>query len=56
MPVVELTRPSRHVALVRVNRPDARNTLNKEVRALINRYFNELSDDAETRAHRPRRW
>ncbi len=50
MAVVELTRPSEHVALVRVNRPDARNALNKEVRALINRYFTELSEDVETRA------
>jgi enoyl-CoA hydratase len=50
MAVVEMTRPSKHVALVRVNRPDARNALNKEVRALINSYFGELSEDAETRA------
>ena len=50
MAVVELTRPSRHVALVRVNRPDARNALNKEVRALINQHFSELSEDTETRA------
>jgi enoyl-CoA hydratase len=49
MAVVELTRPSKHVALVRVNRPDARNALNKDVRALINRYFTELSEDTETR-------
>jgi enoyl-CoA hydratase/carnithine racemase len=46
MAVVEMTRPSKHVALVRVNRPDARNALNKEVRALINSYFSELSEDA----------
>jgi enoyl-CoA hydratase/carnithine racemase len=39
MAVVELTRPSRHVALVRMNRPDARNALNKDVRTLINGYF-----------------
>lgn len=50
MAVVELTRPSPHVALVRVNRPDARNALNKDVRTLINRYFSELSDDIETHA------
>lgn len=50
MAVVELTRPSQHVALVRVNRPEARNALNKEVRAVINRYFSELSEDTETRA------
>ena len=49
MAVVELTRPSKHVALVRVNRPDARNALNKDVRALINKYFTELSEDTETR-------
>jgi enoyl-CoA hydratase/carnithine racemase len=50
MAVVELTRPSKHVALVRVNRPDARNALNKDVRALINKYFTDLSEDTETRA------
>jgi enoyl-CoA hydratase len=50
MAVVELTRPSEHVALVRINRPDARNALNKDVRTLVNRYFSELSDDTETRA------
>src|SRR6267154_1143104 len=50
MAVVELTRPSQHVALVRVNRPDARNALNKDVRTLINGYFSELSEDTETRA------
>lgn len=50
MSVVELTRPHEHIALVRVNRPDARNALNKDVRALINRYFTELSEDTETRA------
>jgi enoyl-CoA hydratase len=50
MAVVELTRPSEHVALVRINRPDARNALNKDVRTLINQYFSELSDDTETRA------
>lgn len=50
MAVVELTRPSKHVAMVRMNRPDARNALNKEVRALINKYFAELSEDTETRA------
>lgn len=50
MAIVELTRPSKHVALVRINRPEARNALNKEVRALINQYFHELSEDAEIRA------
>jgi enoyl-CoA hydratase len=50
MAVVEVTRPSQHVALVRVNRPDARNALNKDVRTLINQYFTELSEDTETRA------
>jgi enoyl-CoA hydratase len=50
MAVVELTRPSQHIALVRVNRPDARNALNGAVRAFINKLFNELSEDTETRA------
>jgi enoyl-CoA hydratase len=49
MAVVELSRPSEHVALVRINRPDARNALNKDVRALINQYFTELSEDTQTR-------
>ena len=47
--VVQLSLPHPHVALVRINRPDARNALNKDVRALINRYFTELSDDPEIR-------
>jgi enoyl-CoA hydratase len=50
MAVVELTRPSPHVAVVRVNRPTARNALNKEVRELNNEYFEALSADQETRA------
>ena len=48
--VVVLEQVSRHVRLVRVNRPDARNALNKDVRALINRHFHELSYDPEVRA------
>jgi enoyl-CoA hydratase len=32
-----------------VNRPDARNALNKDVRELVNKYFSELSEDTETR-------
>lgn len=48
--VVELSYPSSHVAVVRVNRPDARNALNTQVRALINQYFAELSDDPAVRA------
>lgn len=50
MAVVELTRPSQHVALARVNRPEARNALNRDVRTLINRHFSELSEDTETRS------
>ncbi|KWE18343.1 enoyl-CoA hydratase [Burkholderia cepacia] len=49
-PVVQLSYPFPQVALVRINRPDARNALNKDVRALINRYFTELSDNPEIRA------
>ena len=48
--VVTLEKLSDHVRLVRIQRPDARNALNREVRAFINRYFAELSDDPEVRA------
>jgi enoyl-CoA hydratase/carnithine racemase len=41
--VVTLEMISSHVALVRIQRPEARNALNKDVRRLINKYFTELS-------------
>lgn len=49
-PVVTLDMHSKHVAVVRINRPEARNALNREVRAFINRYFVELSDNKDVRA------
>lgn len=48
--VVTLETVSDHVRLVRIQRPDARNALNKDVRYFINRYFQELSDDPDVRA------
>jgi enoyl-CoA hydratase/carnithine racemase len=38
------------VVLVRINRPEARNALNIEVRKLLSRYLTELSEDSTTRA------
>ena len=48
-PVVLLERPADGVALVRINRPDARNALNMEVRRLIAKYMLELSEDDSVR-------
>ena len=48
-PVVLLERPAEGVALVRINRPEARNALNLEVRKLIAAYLTELGEDDVTR-------
>ena len=48
-PVVLLERPADGVALVRINRPDARNALNMDVRRLIAKYMLELSEDDSVR-------
>jgi enoyl-CoA hydratase/carnithine racemase len=48
--VVLLERPAEGVVLVRINRPEARNALNIEVRKLLSRYLTELSEDSTTRA------
>lgn len=48
-PVVLLERPADGVALVRINRPEARNALNLEVRKLIARHLTELGEDDTTR-------
>jgi enoyl-CoA hydratase/carnithine racemase len=48
-PVVLLERPAEGVALVRINRPDARNALNMDVRRLIAKYMLELSEDDSVR-------
>ena len=48
--VILLERPAEGVALLRINRPDARNALNLEVRKHLARHLSELGDDAATRA------
>jgi enoyl-CoA hydratase/carnithine racemase len=48
--VVLLERPAEGIVLVRINRPEARNALNIEVRKLLSRYLTELSEDSTTRA------
>jgi enoyl-CoA hydratase/carnithine racemase len=49
MSVVLLERPAEHVALLRLNRPDARNALNMEVRRLLAQHLAELGSDASVR-------
>lgn len=49
MPAVLLEHPAQHVALVRINRPEARNALNAEVRQGINSVFPKLDADPEVR-------
>ena len=48
-PVVLLEHPAEGVALVRINRPDARNALNMEVRKLIAKHLTELGENDVTR-------
>jgi len=48
-PVVLLEHPAEGVALVRINRPEARNALNIEVRRLIAAHLTELGEDDTTR-------
>ena len=48
--VVLLERPAEGVVLLRINRPEARNALNTEVRRLIARHMQELGEDTTTRA------
>jgi len=43
--VVITERPAEGVGLIRINRPEARNALNLEVRRLIGQYLSEMSDD-----------
>lgn len=47
---VVLERPHPHVAVLRLNRPQARNALNLALRETLARHFTELGDDAGTRA------
>jgi enoyl-CoA hydratase/carnithine racemase len=48
-PVVLVEQPAEGVVLVRINRPEARNALNIEVRKLIARHLTELGEDDTTR-------
>ena len=48
-PVVLLERPADGVGLIRINRPDARNALNMEVRRLLAQHMTELGEDDATR-------
>jgi enoyl-CoA hydratase len=48
--VVLLERPAEGVVLLRINRPEARNALNLEVRKLLAKHLTEVSDDTTTRA------
>lgn len=48
-PVVVTERPAEGVGLIRINRPEARNALNLEVRRLIGRHLTEMSDDDTVR-------
>ncbi|NBQ88510.1 MAG: enoyl-CoA hydratase/isomerase family protein [Betaproteobacteria bacterium] len=49
MSVIELRRPSSHVAEVWLNRPEVRNAFNDEVIAELTRTFAQLSRDSELR-------
>ncbi len=48
-PVVLAERPAEGVGLVRINRPDARNALNLEVRKLLAKHLTEMGDDPAIR-------
>lgn len=49
MSLVIVENPSPGVALLRLNRPEARNALNSELRAALAERFRELGDNSETR-------
>ena len=49
MPEVELIGPEDGVSWVRINRPEVKNALNMNVRALLAQHFSALSTDADTR-------
>jgi len=48
-PVVLIERPADGVGLIRINRPEARNALNLEVRRLLAKNLTEMGEDDETR-------
>lgn len=50
MAVVLLEKPRPGVAVIRLNRPEARNALTTEVRRLIEGFVNEISEDESVRA------
>jgi enoyl-CoA hydratase len=47
--VVVTERPAEGVGLVRINRPDARNALNLEVRRLLAQHLSEMGEDDTVR-------
>lgn len=49
MPAVLLEHPLKHVVVVRINRPEALNALNAEVREFINTTLPQLDQDPEVR-------
>ena len=49
-PVVLIETPAPGVGLIRINRPDARNALNMEVRRRIVDALNEMTENADIRA------
>ncbi len=49
MPTVLLEKPAQHVALLRLNRPEALNALNLALRLELDEKFRTLSDDADIR-------
>ncbi|MFM9972457.1 MAG: enoyl-CoA hydratase [Burkholderiales bacterium] len=49
-PVVLTERPAEGVGLIRINRPDARNALNLEVRKLLAQHLTEMGEDPAIRA------
>jgi enoyl-CoA hydratase/carnithine racemase len=49
MSAVILERPLEHVALVRLNRPEAKNALNTELRSQLAEHFQKLGDDPTVR-------
>ena len=48
MSLVLLERPEDHIALLRMNRPDAMNALSTAVREELSDHFEALSDDSES--------
>ena len=49
-PIVLAENPGLGVGLIRINRPDARNALNLEVRKLLARHLTAMGEDPAIRA------